>query len=397
MPDTRIAINVHTPFIQDRTDRKLLSEELTSRISAYSHDVTAFGGYDQGNLSFNATIDDCNDWLINGLGREIQTISPSGRIIWQGFVNNIDITYGSVNRTVGPLLDIGNKVKNKYVFVDPDTDIPLHGVETETAYVEDTISQGKYGIFEVTLNGGEQSHIEALQTVNSYLYQHSWPEKSRRVNLSNPSVPSIKLSLLGYYHWFSYVFNDPSTGEGNLSDKIKAIIDADPNSVLEYTATSIAANTTQVKSYEDGNKKADALLKALVMTSDNTYDRYSFGVYDDRVVYYNPIVAPDPPAYVHNPNDISGKIYDTYDNEVYPWDVLPGKWLYMTGFDIGRWFPDGASPVFSRQNTSNDMIDYMFIEKVGFSIPNRVVLDGGKVIGFDQRLSFAKGLSGAIV
>lgn len=389
MTDTRIAVNVYKSLVQTSGILDKIDEELGGKLASYSHEINALGGYDKGSFNLRGDIDDLNNWYTHGLGRHIRTFSPSGKPIWEGFVNKVDVVYGSVSRSVGPLLDIGNKVKLKYTLIDTDTDIPLHGVEVETAFFNDTASQSKYGIFEVTLSGGELTAIEADQTINNYLTQHAWPPKTRRVSPAQPAEPRIKIDLLGYHHWLFYIYNNADgTGDINLSDKIKAVLTADPNSIISSDQSNIVTNTTQVPDYEDSNRKAEALIKSLVMTSDGAYDRYVFGIYGNRIPRYATIPGTNPPAYLHNPGDISGIIYDVDDTEVYPWDVLPGRWMYITGFDIGRAFPD-TTDVFT-----DDMLNYMFIEKVIFTAPNRVVVDGGKIVGFNQRLSTAKSLSG---
>ena len=142
MADTRIAISVYKPLVQT-TSLEEIAKNLGSKLTTYTHEINAYGGYDKAGTGFFDSIDECNDWYINGLGRHIVTYSPTGKRIWAGFVNKIDVVYGTVSRTVGPLLDISNKVKGKYTFIDTDTDIPLHGVEVETAYIEYADSQAK--------------------------------------------------------------------------------------------------------------------------------------------------------------------------------------------------------------------------------------------------------------
>jgi hypothetical protein len=385
-------VAAHKPLLQTSSTLVRVNEYLENMLATYSHEIAGFGGYNKGSFALNGSIDDCNDWYLNGLGRHIITYSPTTKRIWEGFVNRVDVAYGSVSRTVGPLLDIGNKVQLNYTLIDTDTDIPLHGVEIKTAWFSDADSQAKYGVFEVVLSGSELSATEADQTINGYLTQHAWPPKTRRVSPAQPENPRIRVDLLGYNHWLFYKYNNSTgTGKVNLSTKITDVLTADPNSIIASDYSNIVTNTTQVADYEDANRTAEALIKSLLISSDGSYDRYLFGIYGDRVAFYETVPANNPPTYLHNPSDLTAKITDIDDTEVYPWNVLPGKWLYLTGFDIGRAFPDTTNLF------TDDILNYMFIEKAVFTIPNRVVLDGGKITGLNQRLSTAKALSGTEV
>jgi hypothetical protein len=58
------------------------------------------------------------DWASYGIGRHIVVYNPSLVQIWEGFINQVDITEGGEQFSIGPLIDIGNRVKVPYSPVD---------------------------------------------------------------------------------------------------------------------------------------------------------------------------------------------------------------------------------------------------------------------------------------
>ena len=117
---------------------------------AYSHENRALGGYYKANASFQVNQQLAEEWIEYGLGRHVETYGPHLDVIWEGFVNKVTATLGPLTFSIGPLLNIGNRVKVAYSTVDYTVSPPLAGVATSTAVTNDTTSQDLYGILEYT-------------------------------------------------------------------------------------------------------------------------------------------------------------------------------------------------------------------------------------------------------
>jgi hypothetical protein len=177
-----------------------------------------------------------------------------------------------------------------------------------------------------------------------------------------------------------YPYNDIiSTGLGNLSDKIIAILTAQANTILDTTFPRITANTTQVSLYENDNKSSWGLIKSLVALGDVTAARYLFGVYAGFMPVYE--AAPATIEYQQQLSDPEQKVATLSGGRVLPWHVLPGKWLLFSDFLIGE-----SEPADLRNDPRA-----MFIEDVTYTAPWGLAMQGGKVDTFAQKLA-RKGL-----
>ncbi len=100
-----------------------------------------------------------------------------------------------------------------------------------------------------------------------------------------------------------------------------------------------------------------------------------FSVYADRKLKFKPI--PTTLDYQQALADPSQTIRTWSGAGVENWDVLPGKWLLFTDFLIGKEIPSAL----------HKDPRALFIERVAFSTPDGLQLDGGKVHTFAQRLA----------
>ena len=100
------------------------SERITPQVSGYSHEIRSIGGYFSARITINASKKKIEDWIDYGLGRHIVVYSPSLVVIFEGFVNSIQANLGPLQFTVGPLLDIKNRVAVTYSTVDTSVSPP---------------------------------------------------------------------------------------------------------------------------------------------------------------------------------------------------------------------------------------------------------------------------------
>jgi len=359
---------------------------LNDNINTYTHTIDNFGGYVSASFSLSDSQENVEDWLSDGLGRHIEVYDEGQNKIWEGFVNQVDISLGSLSVKRGPLLDITNRVKVIFpIIVGLGFTPPIIGTATSTGIVDDTVSQGKYGIIYRVLDAGNSTVVNANELANSYLANFKEPETSHSVNIGGGGdAPTAKVDCIGYYNFLKYPYSVATIGEQNLSTKIQDIITAEPNSIISTDFTKITANTLQVTTQEVDDNEGLSLIKGLLSLGDTSDNRYLFGVFNDKVAKYN--VVPTTLEYQQRLSDPEGKIETLTGERINPWNVMPGRWLLLNDFLIGKTIPTDLR------------LDQraIFIERVTFTAPWGLTIEGGKSDTLPQK--FAKlGLGGITV
>jgi len=372
----KLAINTFTPLALG--SKKFLSS-YRRQVSDYSHTISALGGYDNASFAIFASPQEILAWL-GALGRHIEVKSEKLTIVWEGYINQITVTLGPFEYTLGPLRDIGNRVRVLYSTVDTSTDPPTTGVRVSTASTNDTDSQNKYGILErVQSLGGATSDI-ALQVRGKVLEEYKTPSTSRQSNLSGDNQPSVTVECLGYWHWLNnYYYNNTSTGTQSINAKIQAVLGAEPNgTIFSSDYTKIDDPTAEdVGTQENKNRTAATVIKQLVSLGDASANRYTAGFYaGQRFVYTN---APTTYAYkqkiFRNP-DLLRRVQRQID----PYEVTPAEWIFYPDLLIGQRPPVNLSLLQSDIRAG-------FIENVEYTAPNDLSVNGVKVNTLNQFLA----------
>jgi hypothetical protein len=347
--------------------------------SGYSHTIAAFGGYWDASLNFPAQTWEIGDWISNGLGRHIETYNHAQVKIFEAFVNQIEIKLAGATLRIGPLMQIANRARVQYRTISYNTNPPIGGNPAETAVANNTASQTKYGIFEQVLSGGERTAAEAEQIRDSFLAERANPDVDDRLTLTGEgSNIEVSLECLGYVHMLTrYIYNQvAASGTVNLSAKLAAVLDADPNGLFSSSNASIATNTTQVGQHENDNAQALSIVKDLVNRGDSSFARYLFGVYNDRKAVYQ--AAPTAIGYEHRVSDPAQQIERIGGSLVYVWDVQAGKWLFI---------PDLPTGELAAQADLRADPRAVFIESATYTAPWGIDLEGGKLSTLPQVLA----------
>ncbi len=372
-----LSILVSDPLV--KTDRTSYGR-FSNQIETYSHDIRSFGGFFSARLKINNSQNDIEDWIdrggATGLGRHIVVYNPAGVIIWEGFVNKINVALGGFSFSLGPLMEISNRVTVIYSAVDTSTTPPTVGTRIKTDTVNDTDSQALYGIIERIVSTGGAIDAEATRVGDSWLEERSNPLTNSKDNVSGDSGPSLSLSCLGYSHWLKlYAYNQTVTsGNINLSQKIENVITAQLNSIFSTDFKDITENTFQVPAFDDKDKKAETILKQLQQLGDSSGNRYNLGVFADRKVIYS-----QAPTIHELQRRLTGNegITDRLSAPVDPWDVTSGKWMFYPDFLTGR-----IPPVTTATLRTDPRATY--IEGVKFTTPWQVSVSGDKAGELDQ-------------
>jgi hypothetical protein len=364
-----LTLSVYRPLVQGG---EYLFDWRTS-VESWRHETRAMGGYWSATSTQADNLTRAEEWLADGLGRHVEVHDEALNLVWEGFVDSVSIDVGGLNVTRGPLLNVANKVKLLYSTID--TSDGGFGARASTAYAEDATSQARYGVIHKILSAGGLSQTNAEQIRDTYLAQNKTPETTSRFTLAGQDNVRLSIELLGYVHMQTiYPFASSTTGNGNLSTRLAAILDDDPNGLFSSANASIATNTVQVSQWEDDDPMAWEAIKGLVAMGDANDARYLYGVYGGRRVVYEAA----PAAYTYRREIAAqGDIETIVGGTVKPWAVKPGRWLLFPDFLVGR-----SQPSDLRQDPRA-----MFIERVVFSLPRGLQLDGSKVSTVEQKIA----------
>jgi len=247
---------------------------------------------------------------------------------------------------------------------------PVSGTTTVTTISEDTDSQGLYGIIEKVISAGTTTDDNAEQARDIFINENKAPKTSGQVNLTPGSSQNVVITLdcLGNINWLTaYIYNNTGTGYALLSDKIVDVITADPNSYLSTSEVEIEANSFLTPAVENRNRFAWDIITELVALGNDTDDRRRlFGVYADLISRYE--TQPEEIFYHHRLSDPAQAVTTPEGTVVYPWDVQPGKWLFVPDFLTGKPKPETSN--------LNDDPRTIFIEGITYTAPWSVSISG---------------------
>lgn len=349
--------------------------ELADEITAYSHTIDSFGGYGVGSISLVGNRSIAEQWFKYGLGRRIVTYNEAQNIIYEALVNQVVIKGGGISVSIGPLLEIVNRLRVVYTTVRYQTVPPIGGITKYTPETENAISVAKYGILYKCINGGTLHDVQAISLRNTHLYNNAQPKADESIEFPGGSTFAVDLSLSGYSAYMDcYTYQQLGAGTEALSDKIRSVIQYDPNDWLSDDFIGIGPNGLQVPSQDDDERTALTVVRDLVAHGDGNGNRMLFGVYEGRKAKYS--AAPTTIKYTSSIEDPSQRIYDK-DVEVMPWNLQPGHWIRITDLLVGE-----PVPIDPRKDMRN-----VFIESVSYSAPHSVSIAGSELDKLPQALA----------
>jgi hypothetical protein len=363
-------VNVHLPRVRGGD----FMYSITHLMQSYSHTIAAYGGFLEATISLSGDQSVIEEWYTDGIGRHIVVVNPAGAVCWEGFVNSIEVVMGAFSATRGPLLNVANRVSAMYTpIIEAETEELVTGTETETTIAEDLVSQQRYGIWEKVINAGTVTDDDAEYIRDTYLEDNREPSVSSDISFGNSgSDANVTLHCRGYIDWLNYAYNDTTDDYVMASTKVAAVVTAEPNSML---TSSVDTNGILVSSLEDGNRMASAIIEEIVSMGDIYDNRWLYGCYENRVVYYN--AAPTTVEYFTHLTFPHQVVFLNRSSPIDPWDIRPGKWLELLDF---RSY--GVSPTDIYENPST-----VFIEEVSYTAPNQVQMSGKKIQRVEQLLA----------
>lgn len=357
--------------------RRVLDDQIAGKVNSYRHTTDALGGFISAEFTMPVNYPAANEWLDTGLMRHIEVKGPFS--VWEGFVNEIEITYGnglSVRR--GPAIEVDNKVMVEYMTISIDVTPPIPSYPASTAWAENTDSQGVFGVLQAVLSGGENTPEVAEQGRDSHLAEYAWPNSGPE-NLSVPisgGTIELRVSCRGYRDYLErYIYNQTtSSGEVTASAKLEAILLVDPNTLFTYDNT-IGVNSLAVPAYEDSNSTAWSVIKDIASIGDSGNNRWLFGIYESFTAVYQQ--AGSTLFYQMRMQGNSPTLLDSSGSIVNPWYVRPGHWLAL--IDL---IPDKSLPYTATRQDPR----MVFIESVTYTAPYQLDITATKFTRGRQQL-----------
>jgi len=365
-----------------RSGRRDILGSLTKEISEYSHKLSSFLGSASCEIGFLAKPEDLNEWAAEGLGRTINTSDHYGVGIWEGFVNEIYCTQGGTQIKIGPLLEIGNRIRAVYDEIDTSSTPPTALGRTETTIAEDLRSQARYGVLEQIISVGQVETTLAEQLRDSHLRIRKSAKSSLTINLDEVSEPKISLSCLGLGDLLDVYIYESLAGSGTqtVTDRIKDILASDPNGL--FLIERVQENLFAVQEFEGDYPTGLSSLKELVTIGDANDDRWVMYIKPGREFVYRPAGT----QIDYTWSVVENTMRNRAGNEIMPWTVEAGRWLRIKDFMTGVPNPDDIY-----EDTRA-----VFLEAVHFSAPNQITFEGGYVNTITQWLA-KLGLGGSFI
>lgn len=361
-----------------------LIRDVTQEVSSFDYSIAAVGGFWTANLGMKLPLEEIEDWLYNGIGRQIICKGGASTVVWEGIVNRVSLEIGGYDISIGPYMDISNKIKITYSMFIQVGDGTATGVRVETDYIQDDNSILRYGTLEknFSVGGIAQEEVSDLQAM--LLERFKDPLRSEDLTIPGSTgnrIIDVKLECIGFSFLLQkYVYNSDTTGLQNLSDKLEAILQAEPNGLL--TSMEIEENTLQVPAFENDDNEAWGLVKELVAKGVSGSGRTVFGVYANRKAIYRSVT--NEIVYIRPLREGASVIQDASGGLLQAWQIRPGTYALITDMLPGR-------PI----NTSSlpEEIRAIFVETVQYRMPDSLILNGSHSFRLDQKIA-QLGISG---
>lgn len=363
----------------------IFADDVIEYLEGYSHSITVDKGFSSASITVKIRPIDAEKWFETILGYSVVVTDQNYDVVFEGIISTINLAYGTYTAVRGPLFDIANRIIVQYTPVDFRVDPPVEGSQAETIAAEDINSQSRYGILETIISGGKLGIFEEIGN-DADKIRDTYLQENKDAQTSNKSISigtstefvTVSLECVGFGKFLEvYVHNYTTLYTITVGNKIKDIIEADPNGIISRDFTSFEDNVNLTSSTETANKKAYDIIKGLLTFGDDyTDNRRTFGIYENRLIHYKSV--PEDIAYYHNIRGNTPFIADKNQNNVFPWSIRPAQWLQITGLIV-------SAP--SSYQTLRDDPRNVFIENVSFTAPFDLSVNGMKLDTVPQMLA----------
>lgn len=255
--------------------------------SSYRQVIKDMGGFYSCMFDILAPQRITDEFLDNGLGREVRCYNHYGALGWEGIITSMRQTM-SISQRLESLERAANKTKVRYSVKQISDQL--------STFVENTDMQNKYGILELVdslddpVSDASRADSRAEILVKDTSDPHRMKELRDRGDIKIPDGMSKLAVFCSGYYWYltRRLYNKTTAGDANANTVISSII----TDTGQFVASSdVATNTQQVTQNYKNDDLAWNVIVGVSETGDTADDRYISGMYENRKFVYEKRVA----------------------------------------------------------------------------------------------------------
>jgi hypothetical protein len=309
--------------VYERGSFTSLVAALQGRIDAYTQTIDHHIGFETMTCGFVCTVEEALDWLTNGLARPCEVSGPDGEIVWEGFLETIEVQIGQERRSVS-LREMANRVRVSYQTVLGSQGV----VPSASTFLEDSASIALYGKKDLSL---AISRISAVAEATNYgtvmLAKLKDPLAAPSATVASGDLGDIRLTLTfaGWYTTLDWLLaSNTSTTQTSTTTQVGTLLAAVAaiNAFISTATTNIVSSGVTAAEYIEADTTYRAKIEAL-MARGNGAQPYAWGVYESREFYADAWAGADPETITYQRHIGESEVLDSAGAPVAPWNVRP--------------------------------------------------------------------------
>lgn len=333
--------------------------DLAPLCNTYDHAISATFGFESMSVNVAATLDEALDYA-DLLFSPVIVTDPQARIMWEGYLAQVDITVGGRSRSIS-LDAMANRLRVRYTTV--------LGTPGTTATASNTTSQGFYGVKDAVISTSETTATVAASLRDSALDSMAFPRAVPASELSTGAEADsggvqVVLTFAGWYATLGWVLTSRTdTSTEATSTQVGALIGtASPgigatNPVLNTATTNIVAtgvNDTRLIAADTSYRQK---IEDLLSKGNSANERLAWGIYENRAFTVAQWAGATPSTIGYRTRLGSVLVENGSGSLIDPWLVRPDAMVEEQDFiEVGP--PSGAT----------DLVSRFYLERVTFSI-----------------------------
>lgn len=320
-------------------------DDLSENHEGWQHTIKAVGGFDSASFTLKGTKEYLKGWFDEGILRRVVMYNPEAIPVWEGFVNRMRFTSGTMQETK-TVETLYNRVYMRYSPKDTSVNPPLE-LPPQTIVISDPDSQALYGTKALVISGGSREDASAFEWAYNVLNRRKSIATGQSDNTQGNEAYSLEVECLGYYHtlkWIPYITSSLITDQINSHQVIQEVLTyfngINPAWInLDFGLMDFNFAFSQ-RGYDDLPTCWDVISR-IIETGGSGGERWVGGLYQDRVFIYKAAeeidgLYSDEVQLYRNLEDTGQLIYDiALGTEVKPWDMLPDKVLDTIDVNVG--------------------------------------------------------------
>lgn len=330
-----LTLKAYEPLSEQGLYAREFIDDITGNHEAYTHTISAVGGFDVASFTLKGNRDYLDDWFDDGLMRRVELQNPEGITVWEGFVNRLNYTVGTLTKTK----TVENMYNRVYVQFSPlDFSVfPPIASPPQTWTFDDATSQARYGIKSIIISGGERAATTVYDWGRTILKNRKDVQIGETVNTSGQDSTLIGVECKGYWHtlkWLPYINN--ATGYIQAHQVIEEVIryfNSQNQGWFPMDFGWLDYNFRTAQRGSDSLQTCYEIINNIILEGGSGGERWVGGFYQGRKFSYKPaedfqgLYADEVDLY-RSLSDPAQFIYDSATGtEVKPWDMVPDRIL----------------------------------------------------------------------